>query len=184
MIRLSQQITFLLILTIFTCQSWANTYDHLLLRAEASIFPKIVLLDKHLDKKSADDIVSISIIHTEKDAYIAQQLLSSIKDKYGDNLGNKKLLVTLNSFNDIDKNSPATAYIVLQGSGKKLKKAISFASSNNRIVFSYSYTDFKHNALISLHVKEKTYIYLNKSAVQLYDIKFLPVFYKLTKIIE
>ena len=169
---------------MFACQSWASTYDHLLLRAQASIFPKIVLLDKHLDKKSTDDVINISIVHKEKDAYIAQQLLSSIKDKYGDNLGTKKLLVTFNSFDDIDKNSPATAYIVLQGSGKELKKAISFASTNNRIVFSYSYTDFKHNALISLYVKEKTYIYLNKSAVQLYDIRFLPMFYKLTKIIE
>jgi len=61
---------------------------------------------------------------------------------------------------------------------------VSHASSNNRIVFSYNYTDFKYDALISLHVKEKTYIYLNKSTVKLYGINFLPIFYKITKIFE
>ena len=184
MIRLSQQIASLLILAMFACHSWADTYDPLLLRAQASIFPKIILLDKHIDKKSTNNIVDISIIYAGQDAYVAQQLKSSIMDEYGNGLGNKKLVINLNTFEEINQTSPATAYILLQGSEQELEKVISYASSNNRIVFSYSYTDFKHNSLISLYVKEKTYIYLNKAAVQLYDIKFLPMFYNLTKIIE
>ncbi len=184
MIRLSQQIALLLMLTMFACHSWAGTYDPLLLRAQASIFPKIILLDKHIDKKSTDDIVELSIVYADQDAYIAQQLQSSIMDEYGNSLGKKKLVINLKTFEEINQASLSTAYILLQGSEQEFEKVISFASSNNRIVFSYSYTDFKHNSLISLYVKEKTYIYLNKAAIQLYDIKFLPMFYNLTKIIE
>ena len=171
-------------LIMFTCHSWADSYDPLLLRAQSSIFPKITLLDKKLTSKTNDNVVELIIVSTKRDFNIAQQLQGLIKEKYGNRLGNKELTVNIVTFGNFNHDSLATSYILLQGTELEFKKVISYASSNHRIVFSYSYTDLKNNSLISLYVKEKTYIYLNKSAIQLYDIKFLPVFYKLTKIIE
>jgi hypothetical protein len=116
--------------------------------------------------------------------YIAEQLRELIADKYGSRLGGKKLTVNVITYENFDGGSMATSYIVLHGSESSIKKIVSHASSHERIVFSYSYSNFIYQALVSVYVKEKTYVYLNKSAVQLYGIKFLPVFYKITKIIE
>lgn len=181
---LGSQVASLFMLMAFACCSWATTYDPLLLRAQSSIFPKIVLLDKDVAIKSPDNEVLITVVSMKQDVSIAQQLQSTIKEKYGDHLGDKKLIINMVAFEDIEKAPLATAYIVLQGSRADYEGVVSIASANNRIVFSYSYTDFEYKPLISLYVKEKTYIYVNKSSLQLYDIKFLPVFYKLTKIVE
>jgi len=171
-------------LIVFSCRAWADTYDPLLLRAQASIFPKIILLDKDLSNKITGNEIVLTVVSTDKEKHIAQHLQGLLEDKYRDGLGNKNLVVNTAIFEEFEKNSQATAYIVLRGGEPLFKEVVSHASSNNRIVFSYSYTDFEYNALISLHVKEKTYIYLNKSSVKLYGIKFLPIFYKITKIIE
>jgi len=173
-------LSFLLFLS---CSVSADTYDHLLLRAQASIFPKIVLLDQGLNKKTPDDEIVLNIVSSKRDAYIAQQLKKSIEDKYGSSLGNKKLTVSITTFEEFNETTLATAYIVLQSSESLIKKVVAYASRHERIVFSYSYSNFIYDALISLHVKEKAYVYLNKSAIQLYGIEFLPVFYKITKII-
>ena len=178
------RIVLLIILVMFSCRAWTETYDPLLLRAEASIFPKIILLDKNLSIKTPENEVNITIVSTSQDGDAASQLMYLINDKYKNGLGGNKLKVNVTTF-DVFKESPlATAYIVLQGSEDAYKKVTSYASSHNRIVFSYSYTDFIKKSLISMFVKEKTYIYFNKSVVQLYDIKFMPVFYEIIKIIE
>ena len=184
MTKLYIQIVFLTMLIMCACRVSADTYDPLLLRAQASIFPKIILLDQDLSRKSPDDEIVITIVSTSRDPHIAEQLQKIIEDKYDGSLGNKILTVNVTTFDEFDSNALATAYIVLYGSESLIEKVVSHASSHERIVFSYSYSDFVYDTLISLHVKEKTYVYLNKSAIQSYGIRFLPVFYTLTKIIE
>lgn len=161
----------------------ADTYDPLLLRAQASIFPKIILLDQDLARKSIANKVVITIVSTSQDFDIAIQLRKSIAAKYGDTLGNNELSIEITSFDDFNKKDLSTAYILLQGSKLLFENVVSHASSHNRIVFSYSYTDFRYDSLISLYLKEKAYIYVNRSTVQKYGISFLPVFYKIIKII-
>ena len=178
------QMVFLFVLLMLGSSVSANTYDPLLLRAQASIFPKIVLLDQDLKKKINNDEVVIVIVSTVYDQYVAKKLKVLIKNKYGDSLGVKKLTVNIKIFDEIDNSSLATAYIVLDGAASNIKKVVSYASSHERAVFSYSYSDFEYDTLISLFVKERTYVYLNKSAIRLYGIRFMPVFYKITKAVE
>ena len=184
MMRSYLQIYLLIMLVLVSCRAWSDGYDPLLLRAQASIFPKIVLLDKDISKKTTGDKVVFTIVYKEQDKKVAHQFKDLIKDKYRSSLGNKGMVINLTTFEDFDYASNASAYILLQGPKDLFKKVVSHASINNRILFSYSYTDFKYDALISLYVKEKTYIYLNKSSVKLYDISFSPIFYKIAKIVE
>ena len=165
------------------CLSWGGAYDPLLLRAQASIFPKIVLLDRNLTKKISENEVVITIISTDQDELVAQDLKNHIGAKYGSYLGDMSLRINVVTFDNFDRELLSTAYIILQGSESEFEGVVAHASGQGRIVFSYSYTDFRNNSLISLYVKEKTYIYVNKATVQLYGINFLPIFYKIIKII-
>ena len=63
-------------------------------------------------------------------------------------------------------------------------KVASIASGNQRICFSYNHNDLDNGSLISLQLKEKVYIYLNKNKLNEYDIKFKPVFYNIVKLVE
>ncbi|MCW8910249.1 MAG: hypothetical protein OQK76_06470 [Gammaproteobacteria bacterium] len=171
-------------LVLFSCQIQGQNYDPLLLRAQASIFPRIILLDQKLSEKTPGKELIIDIITTNQSKHIADELKTSIREKYNDSMENNKLTVNIIEIEYLNEIPVATAYIVIEIPEPSFKKIVTHASNHNRIVFSYNYTDFKNNALISLLVKEKTYIYLNKPAIKLYNIKFLPVFYKIIKIIE
>ena len=178
------KLLILLILLGFSVQLRAYEYDPLLMRAQASIFPKIILLDKDLDSKVENEQVLIEILHSIKEKSVALKIKQLIEQQYKNNLGNKKLAVKLNEFEKFDSKNVATAYFILKGENKIHNKVTAHAAGRQRLVFSYDYKDFESNSLVSVLMKEKTYIYLNKSAIHDYDIKFLPLFYKIVKVIE
>lgn len=162
----------------------AGNVDPLLLRAQAVIFPKIILLDRDLSEKTAANVVLIKIIHAAAEKADALEMRQMIEKEYQNNLGGNPLRVDVVSFEDFNSQDPATAYILMSGPTALHQKITQFASAQRRVVFSYDYKDMKNNALISLLMKEKTYIYLNKGAMQQYDIRFLPLFYKIVKVLE
>jgi len=162
----------------------ALSVDPLLLRAQASVFPKIMLLDKNIEKKLTDNKLVLSIVHTDDEHKYAQKLKDMIDTEYKHMLGKLGLEPRLVSLSDFNTSTKAGAYYIFDASSTEIKKVISHAKNNKRICFGYNYQDLKANVLISLFVKEKMYIYLSKSALQEYKIKFTPIFYKIAKVLE
>lgn len=159
-------------------------YNTLLLRAQSTVFPKIIMLDEDLDKKLNDNVITFQIIYSETDKQTAERLKNFINEKYGKSFGGKEFNVSMSSYNDFSEEKISTAYFLLKGTTETHESITEFAAINKRLVFCYDYSDFSHKTLISLQVKEKTYIYLNKTAIHDYGIKFKPVFYNIVKIVE
>ena len=162
---------------------WADAYDHLLLRAQASIYPKIILLDQDLKNKLHDGSIVITIVSNDQDMIVANEYREYMLEKYPEKLDDKKIIVNTTTFDNLDKQPLSTAYIVMRGSDGLFKKVADYASSHARILFSYGRSGLESDALINLQVKEKTYIYVGKDSVKKYGINFMPVFYKVVKIL-
>ena len=171
-------------LILLSSKAHAFDYDPLLMRAQSTIFPKIILLDKDIDSKLENNQIVIEILHTTQDRNVALNIKSLIESKYKAKLGNKELIIKLSAFAAFNPQSTVTANFILKGASELHNTITSHAAMNKRLVFCYDHTDFKSNMLISMLMKEKTYIYLNKSAIHDYDINFLPLFYKIVKVIE
>lgn len=162
----------------------AGSADPLLLRAQATIYPKVVLLDKDLSEKTTGNTVVIKIVHQTSDRDDALTMRNLIENEYRHNLGGNPLRIDTVTYDEFDAQEVATAYILMSGPASAHQKITQHASSHRRVVFSYDYKDMKNNSLVSLLMKEKTYIYLNKGAMQQYDVRFLPLFYKIVKVLE
>ena len=173
-----------ILLFMISIKLMAISVDPLLLKAQASIFPKIMLLDKDISKKTEGDKLIFSIVHTDKQHSDAQQLKKMIDGEYKDKLGELNLEVRLEHVNAFDVKGKASSYYIFDASLPEMKKVLQHAKRFHRICFGYNYKEFVHDTLISLFVKEKTYIYLNKSALHEYEIKFTPIFYRIAKVIE
>jgi len=182
-LRNSYQAFFILLMSVWLNPCWADAYDHLLLRAQASIYPKIVLLDQDLGSKLHNGSIVITIISSDQDMMMANEYREYMLEKYQNKLDGKKFIVNIATFDDLDKQPLSTAYIVMRGSEMLFKKVADYAASNARILFGYSRTSLDSDALISLQVKEKTYVYVGKNSVKKYGINFMPVFYKVVKIL-
>ncbi len=173
----------LLLLILISLSLYSYEFDKLLLRAQASLFPKIILLDQEINLKTIDNTVLISIIYNNDEAKEAKNFKNNIYKQYKKRLGNYNLVIKtvhVDEFSDTDNSS---AYFIFNTLGKNKKNIITHAIKNQRICFSYSNKSFANDTLISLFLKEKTYIYLNKSALSKYKIKFTPIFYKIAKAI-
>ena len=165
------------------CKSHAYEYDSLLLRAQATLFPKIVLLDQNVGEKLKSNSMKMLVMYTENDYRNAVLTKNLIEEKY--NKKNKKAIsISLVKYSDFKDPVSATAYFLLKGPDDSVKAVSSYAEKNSLVTFSYDYNDFESNALLSVIMKEKTYIYLNKKSFQRYGIKFIPLFYKIVKVVE
>ena len=172
----------LLLLLFFAIELMAISIDPLLLKAQASIFPKIMLLDNDISNKTVGEKLVFSIIYNDKEKSSAQKLKKMIDNEYKNKMGELIFETQLTNIKKFNPKKEATAYYVFNASDTK--QVIAHASNKHRVCFGYNYKDFDKNIIISIFVKEKTYIYLNKSALHEYKIKFTPIFYRIAKVIE
>ena len=175
-----------LVLTLLVCWPFhlqGAEYDSLLLRTQASIFPKIVMLDTTAASKLKNNVVVLHVIYESNDKKAAESIKRLIEENYGKKIGDHDLIVDLVDVDSVADDLP-TAYIVMNVESNLAVKVASIASENKRICFSYNHNDLDNDSLISLQLKEKVYIYLNKNKLNEYDIKFKPVFYNIVKLVE
>ncbi len=174
----------LLLLLLFSIELMAISIDPLLLKAQASIFPKIMLLDTGISNKTNEKKLIFSIVYADKERSSAKRLKKMIESEYKDKLGELGLEVRLDEIKKFTSKNDAAAYYIFDASSPEVNKVVSHAQKRNRICFGYNYKDFGKDVLISLFVKERTYIYLNKSVLSEYQVKFTPIFYRIAKVIE
>lgn len=172
----------LLILLLFSLEIFGYEDNPLLLRAQATVFPKIILLDKDIKSKVLDNKISLNIIHNEEETESAQYLKEMIDKKYKGALGLYDFVVELTNITKDEDIKDSTSYYFLNLIEESKKNILSKAKERNKICFGYSNDDFNKGILISLLLKEKTYIYLNKEVLSEYNMKFVPIFYKIVKV--
>ncbi len=160
---------------------YSYEFDELLLRAQASMFPKIIVLDQEINLKTINNTVLISIIYNNNEAKEAKNFKNLITKEYKEKLGSYNLVIKTVHVDEFSSADGSSAYFIFDALGKNKKDVVTHAIKNKRICFSYSNKSFANNTLISLFLKERTYIYLNKSALNEYKIKFAPIFYKIAK---
>ena len=163
---------------------FAADYDNLLLRAQASIFPRIILLDTSIPKENLDNPLTLNIIYNKDELSQAKHLKELIDTQYNNKLGKFNFIVNLIDTAEFNQDSHVHAYYIFNANGDKKQKIIKHIAHNKSICFGYDYKSFEQDILISLHVKEKTYIYLNKNVLDKYNIKFMPIFYNIVKVVE
>ncbi len=156
-------------------------YDKLLLKAQANIFPKLILLDQDISKKVIDKEIVFCIVYHPSDRIKSIQIKKMIEDKFGDSLEDYKLNIVLKQFNKIKNDDKSTAYYILQGASKKVKRISDIAQKNRAPVFAYEPLYFRDGALISLVIQNESTIYFNKKVHKSYDINFVDIFYQVVR---
>jgi len=169
-----------LLLSFLSMNLAAVEIDSLLLKAEATIFPKIILLDQDIKDKAYNNRLTLDIIYTADERDGAEELKSMIDTEHKHQLGEFVFETRLVNSEQFEKRADVSAYYVFDASTETVKTIIAHAAQTRRICFGYYYKD--RETLVSMHVKEKTYIYLNKAALREYRVSFLPIFYKLAKV--
>jgi len=156
-------------------------YDKLLLKAQANIFPKLILLDQDISKKVKDKEIVFCIVSHPSDRIKSVQIKKMIEDKFGNSLEEYKLNIVLKGFDEVKNSDKSNAYYILQGASKKAKRISDIAQKNRVPAFAYEPLYFKDGALISLVIHNESTIYFNKKVHKSYGINFVDIFYQVVR---
>jgi hypothetical protein len=162
----------MLLLVMLVNFVYGMNYNELLLKTQASIFPKIMLLDKKLNEKLVDGKIVYTIVYEKNDFSVAQEIRQFIDTKYKGHFDGYEYKINLVEFSNLSTKTKASAIYMLN-SDKSIKKVANIAKEKGIIAFSYDINNLKHGLLFSLMLEKSTVLYMNKESLSVQKIDFV-----------
>ncbi|MBU0632495.1 hypothetical protein KKA17_07610 [bacterium] len=169
----------LLYLTLVSL-AFGYSYDDVLLKAQASIFPKIILLDKKIENKLVEGKIVYTIVYDKNDYYTALDISKYIEEKYHGHLGQYEYTVNLVEFSKLSDATEASAFYVLN-LDKYTDKIAEMAKERGVISFSYDINNLNQGIMFSLVIEKSTVIYLEKETLFTQKIDFVDALLQIVK---
>ena len=173
----------LIISLMLTSCVFGYNYKNVLINAQISIFPRILLLDKGVEKKLIDSKIVFTIVYEERDYDTALEISKKIDKNYQGKFDKYEYVVNLVEFKNLTKDTKATAFYTLNSS-KHISKVANIAKEKGIAAFAYDTNNLKQGLLFSLVLEKSTVLYLNKDSLQSNKINFVDSLYMIVKFIE
>ena len=173
----------LLLSLLLTSTLFGYSYNELLIQAQSSIFPKILLLDKKLDDKLIDGTIVYTIVCEENDYHTAEKLRDAMNAQYQNHLNGYTFEVNILLFSELTSSSRATAIYVLN-SDSGIDKVIQLAKTSGSVTFAYDMVNLQQGVLLSLMVEKSTVLYLSKKSLQTHNVDFAKSLYQIVRVTD
>jgi len=173
----------ILLFFIFINSLYGFSYNDILLKAQASIFPKIILLDKKVSNKLVDGKIIYTIVYEKDDYNTALEINKFIDASYNGHFNGYAYKINLVEFSDLSNETQATAIYTLN-SDKYIKKVAEVAKQKGVITFAYDINNLKNGLLFSLMLEKSSVLYLNKESLYNQAISFVDSLYLIVKFID
>ncbi|MBU1658283.1 hypothetical protein KKG72_04425 [bacterium] len=168
---------------IFANIAYGYTYNEVLLKAQASIFPKIMLLDKKLNDKLIEGKIIYTVVYEKDDYNAASEVRKFIKDSHQARLDKYQYTVNLVEFSDFSHATKSSAIYVLN-SNENIQKVAEIAKEKGIIAFAYDIENLKNGLLFSLMIEKSTILYVNKENLYSKKIDFVDSLLQMVRFID
>jgi hypothetical protein len=155
----------------------------LLLRAQASIFPKLILLAKEPKAFHVGGTIVFAIIHETSDTITANKLKALMQQQYGGVIEGFPFKVTLIQYSKLDETVQASAIMALH-SDRHIGEPVELAIKKNIISFVGDAADLYKGYLFALNLERSTVIYMNKPMLPAYRIEFTDTLYQVVRFFD
>ncbi|MCK9453619.1 hypothetical protein [Sulfurimonas sp.] len=172
-----------LLFFILASYAYGYTYNKLLLKAQASIFPKIIMLDKKLYEKLVDGKIVYTIVYEKSDYYTASEIGKFIESNYRHTSTQYAFKINLVEFSEFSSKTDATAIYILN-SDTQVQELAKYANKKGIITFAYDINYLKSGFLFSLMLEKSAVIYLNKENLNSNKIDFVDSLYQIVNFID
>lgn len=173
----------LTLILILSTLLFGYNYNSVLLKAQASIFPKIILLDKKLKDKLIDGKIIYTIVYNENDLQTALDINKYIDENHNGYFDKYKYIIKLVKFSDFTIDTKTTAIYALK-SENNIYKIANIAKKKGVVAFSYDIENLKRGLLFSLMIEKSTILYLNKDNLYTQKVDFVDSLLQMVKFID
>ena len=160
------------------------SYDELLIKAQTTLFPKIMLLDRKLDNKLVDGKILYLIAYEESDDISAAGVRDLLVSTYSGMIEGHPVEFRTIPYDCIDDDTQATAIYALRSREHQIGKVAAIARAKGIITFAYEIAYLRQGLLFSLMVEKSTVLYLSRKNIQKYDVDFVDVLYQIVRFID
>lgn len=158
-------------------------YDDLVLKAQASIFPKVILLDKKIENKLIDDEIVYTIIYDKTDRLTALSIKEFIDKNFQGRLDRYDYKINLVDFKDFSKETRTSAIYVLNLK-EHIENIAAIAREKGIISFSYDINNLQKGLMFSLVIEKSTVLYLKKENLYTKKVDFVDALLQMVRFIE
>jgi len=158
-------------------------YDDVVLKAQASIFPKIILLDKKIDDKLIDGKIVYTIVYDKTDYSTALSIKEFIDKNFQGHLDVYAYRINLVDFENFSKQTASSAIYVLNLT-EHIEKIAHIAKEKGIISFSYDINNLKKGLMFSLVIEKSTVLYLEKENLYTKKIDFVDALLQMVRFVE
>lgn len=153
------------------------------MKAQASIFPKITLLDKKLNEKLIDGKIIYTIAYEKEDYHTAVEIVKYMQINYIEHFDEYNYKINLVTFSDLSYDINTTVIYALN-SDDYIQKVANIGKENGIITFAYDMKNLKNGLLFSLALEKSTVLYLNKDNLYNKNIEFVDSLLQMVKFID
>ncbi len=159
----------------------AYKYNEFLLKTQADLVPKILLLDKDLRRKIENNTITLAIIYETNDEERAKLLQKFLQKKYHKKLFDLNFRIKLIDIEDFIKNPQnVTALYLLKLTPQHLKQLRAIIQKRGLYTFVYDKDDLQYGFLFSIDLQKRPIIFANKEVIK-EGFDFLPQLYTLIR---
>ncbi len=173
----------LLLLWLGTVTLFGYSYDRLLLEAEASVFPKLLLLSKHPETLTVEGKLRFFILYEEEDWPAAEHLRQEMLQHYRRDESPYALDVRLLAFEAVDHIERASALMALYSS-ERYPDVVRRAKKLHIPSFVFDTAYLGEGFLFSLSIEHAVTVYLNASQLPGYGIAFSDALYQIVRLYD
>lgn len=163
--------------------AFGYNYDDLILKAQASIFPKIILLDKKIDNKLIDGKIVYTIIYDKTDYLTALSIEKFINKNFKGYLDTYEYKINLVDFENFSEKTEASAIYVLNLK-EHVERIATIASEKGIISFSYDINNLQKGLMFSLVIEKSTVLYLKKENLYTKKIDFVDALLQMVQFVD
>jgi hypothetical protein len=158
-------------------------YNPLLLKAQASIFPKLFMLVKEPEKLLVNKNIVFAVVHEEEDFESAWQLKNLIEEQYNNRLEGYPFRIVLVEYERLDDTLEASAVIALH-SEEFIQELARLVIKKKILSFVGDAAQLKEGFLFSLNLERSTVIYMNKPMLPNYGVEFSDTLYHVVRFFD
>ncbi len=163
--------------------AFGYNYDDLVLKAQASIFPKIILLDKKIEDKLIDGKIVYTIVYDKTDYHTVLSIEKFINKNFKGQLDTYDYKINLVDFTNFSAQTEASAIYVLNLT-EHIEKVAAIAREKGIISFSYDINNLKRGLMFSLVIEKSTVLYLEKENLYTKKIDFVDALLQMVRFVE
>ena len=175
-------------LLIFCLYLGAYEYNTMLLKFQSSIYPKLMLFDRNIDKNVPDKIVDFYIVCDKVDLFSAELFREKLYKKYASGLQGFKFAVEILNPNQLfaDKRviNNIDALYVMKLEEEEIKKVARLIDRKNIYSFTYAKEDLFYGFLFNVSLKKDVEIFIYKDVLLKNRFDFVDTLFRVAKIVE